>query len=88
MSRPTAAPLNTPGVEKNDDVQTGIQVPQLENDHVVGNGTKAAGLAIIEQDKVIPRTGERKVTTQWEYWTYTLFCMYHAPRYKGLCLPA
>ena len=45
--------------------------------HELESGTRAGdqvGLALIEQERVIPRTADRKVTTKWEYWTYTLFC--------------
>ncbi|ODN80314.1 hypothetical protein L198_07814 [Cryptococcus wingfieldii CBS 7118] len=32
-----------------------------------------AGLAYLEQGRAIPLTGERKVTTKWEYWGYCIF---------------
>ena len=32
------------------------------------------GYAVIEQRDVIPSTGKRKPTTQWEYWTFCIFC--------------
>lgn len=31
------------------------------------------GLAVVEQGHVIPTTGERKVTTRLEYWSYCLY---------------
>lgn len=34
---------------------------------------EATGLAVVEQGHVIPTTGERKVTTRWEYWSYCLY---------------
>jgi len=35
---------------------------------------KSVGLAVIGQTHTIPTTGERKVTTKMEYWTYCIFC--------------
>ena len=32
------------------------------------------GLAVMQQQELIPTTGERKPTTNWEYWTYCVFC--------------
>ncbi|ORX37517.1 putative autophagy protein [Kockovaella imperatae] len=37
------------------------------------NAHNTVGLAVMEQQELIPITGERKVTTQWEYWTYCAF---------------
>lgn len=31
------------------------------------------GLAVVEQGHTIPMTGERKITTKWEYWAYCLY---------------
>jgi hypothetical protein len=36
---------------------------------------KSVGLAVIGQTHTIPTTGNRKVTTKVEYWTYCIFCM-------------
>ena len=38
------------------------------------NAHNAAGLAVMQQQELIPTTGERKTTTKWEYWTYCVFC--------------
>lgn len=35
---------------------------------------KAVGTAVIDITHTIPTTGQRKVTTKWEYWTYCAFC--------------
>jgi hypothetical protein len=35
--------------------------------------TNVTGLAVVEQGHVIPTTGERKITTRWEYWSYCLW---------------
>jgi hypothetical protein len=42
---------------------------------------KSVGLAVIGQTHTIPTTGNRKVTTKVEYWTYCIFCM------SVLCYP-
>lgn len=31
------------------------------------------GLAVVEQGHTIPTTGDRKITTKWEYWSYCLY---------------
>lgn len=38
---------------------------------------KSVGLAVIGQTHMIPTTGDRKVTTKMEYWTYCIFCKSH-----------
>ena len=40
------------------------------------NAHNTVGLAVMEQQELIPTTGERKSTTSWEYWTYCIFCGY------------
>jgi len=35
---------------------------------------KSAGMAVIDITHTIPTTGQRKVNTKWEYWTYCAFC--------------
>lgn len=35
---------------------------------------KSVGLAVIGQTHTIPTTGERKVTSKFEYWSYCAFC--------------
>lgn len=35
---------------------------------------KSVGLAVIGQTHTIPTSGNRKVTTKVEYWTYCIFC--------------
>ena len=42
------------------------------------------GMAMIAQERVIPITAERKVTTKWEYWLYTVFC---EPSLAPPCFP-
>lgn len=37
-------------------------------------GHDTAGLAIIEQQTVIPQTGDRIPTSKWEYLTFLIFC--------------
>jgi hypothetical protein len=46
-------------------------------DHPVdlkAGGAKSVGLAVIGQTHTIPTTGERKVTSKFEYWSYCAFC--------------
>lgn len=31
------------------------------------------GLAVVGQGHTIPTTGDRKITTNWEYWSYCLY---------------
>ena len=40
-----------------------------------GTGDRV-GIALIEQEHVIPTTGERMPTSKWEYWTFCIFCKY------------
>lgn len=44
--------------------------------HAKPGAPKTAGMAVIDITHTIPTTGERKVTTKWEYWTYCAFCEY------------
>lgn len=32
------------------------------------------GVAVVDQGRIIPLSGERKVTTRREYWAYCIFC--------------
>lgn len=34
----------------------------------------SAGLAVIEQQRAVPTSGKRKITSKWEYWTFIFFC--------------
>ena len=46
----------------------------IDNDAMVVDGVHDAGMAIIEQVEVIPKTGRRIPTSRWEYITFTLYC--------------
>ena len=50
------------------DVQHVSAGPTIKDAH------NSVGLALIEQGTAIPQTGERLVTTKWEYWMYIVYC--------------
>ena len=61
------------------------EVPKVPTEHVEDvedvdpdlkgvRGVDRVGLAVIEQKTVIPQTGERMITSQWEYWLFCVFC--------------
>ncbi|ORX37289.1 autophagy protein [Kockovaella imperatae] len=55
-------------VEKNNyDANVADEEPEYINAH------QSVGLAVIEQQTIIPTTGARKVTTKKEYWAYVLW---------------
>ena len=46
----------------------------IDDDGMVVDGVHNAGMAIIEQAQVIPKTGRRMPTGKWEYITFCLYC--------------
>ena len=48
-------------------------ITDIENAKAEAPTSEVTGLAVVEQGHVIPTTGERKVTTRWEYWSYCLY---------------
>jgi len=63
------------GITAQDDPTEKIEMNHLDLDLKAG-AHKSVGLAVIGQTHTIPTTGERKVTTKMEYWTYCIFCEY------------
>lgn len=59
------------------DTEKGHQITTIDDlekaKHNATTAKGAAGIAIVEQGHAIPSTGERKVTTRWEYWSYCLY---------------
>ena len=46
----------------------------INQDALAVEGVHTAGMAVIEQIQVIPKTGKRIPTGRWEYWTFVLYC--------------
>ena len=79
----TAVPLSPPSspLDEKKEQHLGI-APVLSHSRSRGNhgnptlddAHHSVGLAVIEQKTTIPQTGERKVTTFWEYWLYIIYC--------------
>lgn len=64
-------------LDKNDMIKEDVAVTTSDANvafDLKAGAAQSVGLALIEQTNVIPTTGARKVTTQWEYWTYCAFC--------------
>lgn len=64
------------GIGQEHDVDEKVDVAHA--DHVAVDlhtgAAKSVGLAVIGQIHTIPTTGERKVTSKFEYWSYCAFC--------------
>ena len=64
----------TGSVAPTNDEEEQIKTRTLEEDELKSAGPKSVGLAVIEQKTVIPSSGPSMATTQWEYWTFCVFC--------------
>jgi hypothetical protein len=74
------------GITAQDDPTEKIEMTHLDETLDLKAGAhKSVGLAVIGQTHTIPTTGERKVTTKMEYWTYCIFCEYMLGR-RTRCL--
>jgi hypothetical protein len=74
------------GITAQDDPTEKIEMTHLDETLDLKAGAhKSVGLAVIGQTHTIPTTGERKVTTKIEYWTYCIFCEYMLAR-RTRCL--
>lgn len=62
--------------KKNDVVEPAFDTADPTNMDLKRNAHNTVGLAVLQQQELIPTTGERKVSTKWEYWTYCVFCGY------------
>lgn len=59
--------------QKEMDVSEKGPIANIESGGDVGPAIDGTGFAVVEQGRVIPTTGERKITTRWEYWSYCLY---------------
>ncbi|ORX36955.1 putative autophagy protein [Kockovaella imperatae] len=72
-----AAPvLEATGESKIDEkhLEHDVNALSVDKNDIIVDGSRSAGLAVIEQIQVIPKTGKRIPTSRWEYIT---FCLYY-----------
>lgn len=80
MSAPTAIESAAPPVspplddQKYDEKHIEHSSPVADDNGTLVEGPHNAGMAVIEQREVIPKTGKRLVTGKWEYITFTIYC--------------
>lgn len=86
---PDHHPSDINPVSRDMEEDTELQSLPLDHHTNLKNGQNAhnsAGLAVSQQQDLIPTTGGRKVTTKWEYWTYCVFCEFASPN-EGMNSP-